>query len=113
MQLQCKPTSPGMHTENSPGNGSGTENISLPAFGYGTAGTFFLERSLEVWSTTKIEAITVSSEPGLRGELPASGAEEEWRCRYDQAVWSEATKMKITIFGLTLSSSWGNGHATP
>ncbi len=21
--------------------------------------------------------------------------------------------MKITIFGLTLSSSWGNGHATP
>jgi spore maturation protein CgeB len=55
----------------------------------------------------------VTSEPGLRGELPASGAEEEWRCRYDQAVWSEATKMKITIFGLTLSSSWGNGHATP
>ena len=21
--------------------------------------------------------------------------------------------MKITIFGLTISSSWGNGHATP
>ena len=21
--------------------------------------------------------------------------------------------MKITVFGLTISSSWGNGHATP
>jgi spore maturation protein CgeB len=30
-----------------------------------------------------------------------------------EAGCSEATKMKITVFGLTISSSWGNGHATP
>jgi hypothetical protein len=41
--------------------------------------SFLLECCLAVWSTGKIDATMVSSEPGLRGELPASGAEEKWR----------------------------------
>lgn len=28
------------------------------------------------------------------------------------ALWAKCTLMKIVIFGLTVSSSWGNGHAT-
>jgi hypothetical protein len=28
-------------------------------------------------------------------------------------VLAQGLTVKITIFGLTLSSSWGNGHATP
>src|SRR6185437_16456732 len=26
--------------------------------------------------------------------------------------WRHKTRMKITIFGLSITSSWGNGHAT-
>src|SRR5438270_4434159 len=35
---------------------------------------------------------TISSEPGLRGELLASGAERPWLRPGSQAVWSEATE---------------------
>src|SRR5919202_4500093 len=35
------------------------------------------------------------------------------RCRRDVRVPAgRRTPMKISIFGLTISSSWGNGHAT-
>ncbi len=56
----------------------------------------------------------VSSESGWRGELLPRDRRISAGVGYTaQAVWSEATKVKITVFGLTLSSSWGNGHATP
>jgi spore maturation protein CgeB len=32
--------------------------------------------------------------------------------RVHRDVWEEVDRMKLVIFGLTLSSSWGNGHAT-
>jgi len=35
------------------------------------------------------------------------------RLRRDGAAEADGVPLKITLFGLTLSSSWGNGHATP
>ena len=35
-----------------------------------------------------------------------------WRIQLSSQTLAEDT-LKITFFGLTLSSSWGNGHATP
>jgi len=38
------------------------------------------------------------------------------KCAHPTAGWccrSDGGPLKITLFGLTLSSSWGNGHATP
>src|SRR5919202_5568040 len=35
------------------------------------------------------------------------------RCRpHERSPAGRRTRMKISIFGLTISSSWGNGHAT-
>ena len=46
----------------------------------------------QVWSASDILAsFQPSSEPGLRGELPATGAEGVLLRRNCQAVWSEAT----------------------
>jgi hypothetical protein len=59
-----------------PCNSSGTENISLSAFGSDAAKIVPTGTHSRFWSTNKTEATTVSSEPGLRGELHALGAEE-------------------------------------
>lgn len=34
-------------------------------------------------------------------------------CEYVRATATWRRRLKITVFGLTISSSWGNGHATP
>lgn len=63
--------------------------------------------------------------PCLRGEFPVfRQSSVSWRQRRDSYLhligsrphWISrqgTSSVKITIFGLTISSSWGNGHATP
>jgi spore maturation protein CgeB len=46
-------------------------------------------------------------------ERPASGAESPGVEQNLARGGAKRQEMKITIFGLTISSSWGNGHATP
>src|SRR3954464_8861826 len=44
--------------------------------------------------------------------------QQNWRCYFPAALFAlgaivaNASKRRIVIFGLTVSSSWGNGHAT-
>ena len=54
-------------------------------------------------------AIAPISQPTLTGPTPSKG---EYVAAADPAG-RDGGWVKITIFGLTLSSSWGNGHATP
>jgi hypothetical protein len=54
----------------------------------------FKSCSQAVWSEATHLATSISSEPDLRGELPASSAAISLVGYCSQAVWSEATKTK-------------------
>src|SRR5512133_955459 len=47
--------------------------------------------------------------PGATGRCPSVRS----ACNYYSAAHISTPTVKFTVSGLTISSSWGNGHATP
>ena len=59
----------------------------------------------------EIAAEAIHRSRGARAERRRSSAINSTKCQQGDSAACQS-KMKLVIFGLTISSSWGNGHAT-